>query len=1310
MDCRRPSSVDSINIQRHHHSSHPQPPNGRHLHHQKQQHQMPATINGAQNNGGLIIGRQVKNSTGSNISPKINGLSGNNIIWPSRDDLLNSPVGGNNIVTSDSHGSFCGLIDSNPYPSFSSMTNGSSRSRNSIATGPQQERHHNLYIVLYDFHGVCEEQMTVREGDRIRILGYNSTGEWCEAQLISSKRNDKRRLNCIGWIPSSYIASLSSLEKFNWYHGKISRNDSEVLLSSGINGSFLVRESESSPGQFSITVRFDTRVYHYRINVDRNNYLYITPEAKFKTLSELVEHHSIEADGLICHLQYPAAKKQKGPTIFSLSPTRSDEWEMDRNEIVMRNQIGSGQYGDVYEGYWKTTGKTVAVKTLKEETMPVHEFLAEAAIMKDLQHPNLVSLIGICTREAPLFIITEFMSKGNLLDYLRKIEKDSLPSSVILYMASQVASGMAYLESKNIIHRDLAARNCLVSDEYTVKVADFGLARFLRDDTYTAKEGSKFPIKWCCPGGLAYNTFSTKSDVWSFGVLLWEIATYGMAPYPGVELSNVYTLLERGFRMDEPQNCPYPLYRLMLQCWNWAPADRPTFNELHQTLQSVLQQNTLASELERSCHFGITNSRRRGSSPLTDNNVTSFNGNNNRIRHSINVEGNRNDVTTFRSPNNHHGSSPSTRRSSTASGSVVHHHNITHQNVNTSHPVPPPAAAKKNALKAFLQTSVSSDDSPTTTNPSILMYELQQKSRKIAPQFDTLPKQQRIEEFLESMNANQNIDDAESNGYGAKSDIIRSTSQDSLDAIPTSASHQNELLLQLKNRLKKTNTMENITPIKEKDESPKVPSQSTISPTHQFKSMINKNKKLDDINEKTTKTKGPTPPPKTISMDTNGEIDAENELKAKIRKLRHVETVKPTISVSPVSTTPSPTEEMTANNKGIETARIRMIPTQRGSSLQGRPYSIQPGDINSSNLRSSSTTSSCRSLSSTEEAPINSINVAPQLPPKRISLGGGMLSSNNSKKEVPKQYSTLQQKPIKPQGLIERFLKTSDKKVKHNGSVDSVISTKNQLNEKNSKESSGTFPKSKSTRIIGEKELELVKKKEAENKVFLKKCESEDLNNLYNNMNRTNSLREIVINNENGSRNSIATSNIRMGNCFIDSNDVNTSNDINPIMKSKKRYSLMNEKSNNGNTNMINQVSKEHLADLYQKIDDCLTSFRNKTLNNGGTHNVKPSAIVAAKKLLKAVDNNDDKKLYDLLKSLDKLLLQFHSKCTIYAENISPYSKFRYNDLLRHVEEIQKQLNDYTKDPKDGVFDEMEKIILPDCNNSLKQVMQLVNK
>ena len=181
--------------------------------------------------------------------------------------------------------------------------------------------------------------------------------------------------------------------------------------------------------------------------------LFITQDSKFKSLAELIHHHSTYADGLICTLLYPAPKKQRLPGVFSLSPTQPDEWEIDRHEIVMQSKLGGGQYGDVFSAYWKTHDRTVAVKTLKEEAMALPDFLAEAAAMKELHHENLVQLLGVCTREAPFYIITEYMNKGNLLEYLRKSDRSKVPPTTLMFMATQIAAGMAYLESKNFIDR-----------------------------------------------------------------------------------------------------------------------------------------------------------------------------------------------------------------------------------------------------------------------------------------------------------------------------------------------------------------------------------------------------------------------------------------------------------------------------------------------------------------------------------------------------------------------------------------------------------------------------------------------------------------------------------------------------------------------------------------------------------------------------------------------------------------------------------------------------------------------------------------
>ncbi|XP_006024439.1 tyrosine-protein kinase ABL1 isoform X1 [Alligator sinensis] len=459
-------------------------------------------------------------------------------------------------------------------------------SKENLLSGPS-ENDPNLFVALYDFVASGDNTLSITKGEKLRVLGYNHNGEWCEAQTKNGQ----------GWVPSNYITPVNSLEKHSWYHGPVSRNAAEYLLSSGINGSFLVRESESSPGQRSISLRYEGRVYHYRINTASDGKLYVSSESRFNTLAELVHHHSTVADGLITTLHYPAPKRNK-PTIYGVSPNY-DKWEIERTDITMKHKLGGGQYGEVYEGVWKKYNLTVAVKTLKEDTMEVEEFLKEAAVMKEIKHPNLVQLLGVCTREPPFYIITEFMTYGNLLDYLRECNRQEVNAVVLLYMATQISSAMEYLEKKNFIHRDLAARNCLVGENHLVKVADFGLSRLMTGDTYTAHAGAKFPIKWTAPESLAYNKFSIKSDVWAFGVLLWEIATYGMSPYPGIDLSQVYELLEKDYRMERPEGCPEKVYELMRACWQWSPSDRPSFAEIHQAFETMFQESSISDEVEK---------------------------------------------------------------------------------------------------------------------------------------------------------------------------------------------------------------------------------------------------------------------------------------------------------------------------------------------------------------------------------------------------------------------------------------------------------------------------------------------------------------------------------------------------------------------------------------------------------------------------------------------------------------------------------------------------------------------------------------
>eukprot|EP00049_Salpingoeca_infusionum_P023298 m.11367 g.11367 ORF g.11367 m.11367 type:complete len:513 (+) comp5709_c0_seq1:453-1991(+) len=442
-------------------------------------------------------------------------------------------------------------------------------------TPAAQAQDEELFVALYDYEARTADDLPFRKGDMLKIIN-NSDGDWWQAQHSVTGKT--------GYIPSNYVAKTQSIEAEDWYHGTIKRHEAEkTLLNFGSHGSFLIRESESTPGDFSLSVREGDHVKHYKIKrLDAGGY-YITRRATFNDLLELVAHYKKDADGLCVALRDPV-KRFDQPQTADLSHNTKDQWEIPRQSIKLEKKLGAGQFGEVWEGTWNKT-TPVAVKTLKPGTMSAEEFLSEAAIMKKLRHPKLIQLFAVCTDQEPMYIVTELMKHGSLLDYLHdKGRVLRLPQ--LVDMAAQVAAGMAYLEAQNYVHRDLAARNVLVGENNICKVGDFGLARILeREDEYTAREGAKFPIKWTAPEAAMMSKFSIKSDVWSYGILLTELVTYGRIPYPGMTNSEVLTQIQRGYRMPCPPGTPEALYQIMLMCWKTNAEERPTFETLQWRLE-----------------------------------------------------------------------------------------------------------------------------------------------------------------------------------------------------------------------------------------------------------------------------------------------------------------------------------------------------------------------------------------------------------------------------------------------------------------------------------------------------------------------------------------------------------------------------------------------------------------------------------------------------------------------------------------------------------------------------------------------------
>ncbi|XP_063469426.1 tyrosine-protein kinase Blk isoform X2 [Symphalangus syndactylus] len=558
---------------------------------------------------------------------------------------------------------------------------------------PDEDEH--FVVALYDYAAMNDRDLQMLKGEKLQVL--KGTGDWWLAKSLVTGRE--------GYVPSNFVARVESLEVERktvspgltgsgtgraagqraltpprWFFRSLGRKEAERQLLAPINkaGSFLIRESETNKGAFSLSVKDVTTqgelIKHYKIrSLDEGGY-YISPRITFPSLQALVQHYSKKGDGLCQRLTLPCV------SLAPQNPWAQDEWEIPRQSLKLVRKLGSGQFGEVWMGYYKNNMK-VAIKTLKEGTMSPEAFLGEANVMKALQHERLVRLYAVVTKE-PIYIVTEYMARGCLLDFLKTDEgsrlslprlidmsaqtlghscvegerggggaqvalvslmpmllrcrsglrgeefirlrsntaifllcprNSSFPSSpqglcrgqcglgpgveaprlsFTVCLFPQIAEGMAYIERMNSIHRDLRAANILVSEALCCKIADFGLARII-DSEYTAQEGAKFPIKWTAPEAIHFGVFTIKADVWSFGVLLMEVVTYGRVPYPGMSNPEVIRNLERGYRMPRPDTCPPELYRgVIAECWRSRPEERPTF----EFLQSVLEDFYTATE------------------------------------------------------------------------------------------------------------------------------------------------------------------------------------------------------------------------------------------------------------------------------------------------------------------------------------------------------------------------------------------------------------------------------------------------------------------------------------------------------------------------------------------------------------------------------------------------------------------------------------------------------------------------------------------------------------------------------------------
>ncbi|KAF6323622.1 protein tyrosine kinase 2 [Rhinolophus ferrumequinum] len=275
------------------------------------------------------------------------------------------------------------------------------------------------------------------------------------------------------------------------------------------------------------------------------------------------------------------------------------DYEIQRERIELGRCIGEGQFGDVHQGVYvspENPALAVAIKTCKNCTSDSvrEKFLQEALTMRQFDHPHIVKLIGVIT-ENPVWIIMELCTLGELRSFLQ-VRKYSLDLASLILYAYQLSTALAYLESKRFVHRDIAARNVLVSSNDCVKLGDFGLSRYMEDSTYYKASKGKLPIKWMAPESINFRRFTSASDVWMFGVCMWEILMHGVKPFQGVKNNDVIGRIENGERLPMPPNCPPTLYSLMTKCWAYDPSRRPRFTELKAQLSTILEEEKAQQE------------------------------------------------------------------------------------------------------------------------------------------------------------------------------------------------------------------------------------------------------------------------------------------------------------------------------------------------------------------------------------------------------------------------------------------------------------------------------------------------------------------------------------------------------------------------------------------------------------------------------------------------------------------------------------------------------------------------------------------
>ncbi|KAI5625971.1 ephrin type-A receptor 6 isoform X2 [Silurus asotus] len=369
-------------------------------------------------------------------------------------------------------------------------------------------------------------------------------------------------------------------------------------------------DSEEASDQGQVLVIVTAAVGGFSLLVILTLFLLITGRCQWYIKSKMKPQDKRRTQYQNGHVPFPGIKTYIDPDTYE-DPTQAVHdfaKEIDPSRIRIERVIGAGEFGEVCSGRLRTPGKKeipVAIKTLKGgyTERQRRDFLREASIMGQFDNPNIIRLEGVVTKSRPVMIVVEYMENGSLDSFLRKHDGHFTVIQLV-GMLRGIASGMMYLSDIGYVHRDLAARNILVDDNLVCKVSDFGLSRVLEDDpeaSYTTT-GGKIPIRWTAPEAIQYRKFSSASDVWSYGIVMWEVMSYGERPYWEMSNQDVILSIEEGYRLPAPMGCPVALHQLMVHCWQKERSRRPRFHDILSFLDKLIRNPSSLLTLVEDVH------------------------------------------------------------------------------------------------------------------------------------------------------------------------------------------------------------------------------------------------------------------------------------------------------------------------------------------------------------------------------------------------------------------------------------------------------------------------------------------------------------------------------------------------------------------------------------------------------------------------------------------------------------------------------------------------------------------------------------